>query len=271
MKGPSAKYNRERMFRGVQLGVEDLYLLEGFQIGYFPGWVSERDLAAVLRAYPSIKRFLEAKCPSISSFVEEATAGFGPAADQRELAECEDRLVWTIADVLVYNKCPEAYDQQEFHGWDFREVTSITSLDDKVVVDVGAGTGRVALEAALSARHVFAVEPVARLRGFVREKASNAGYEHVYVVDGFGHDVPLPNDVADVLITSHALGWRLEDELAEFERLVKPGGTIIHCPGTAENEREQDQHLRLVSPEWSYEFARFKEADGWKRKYRKQV
>jgi len=46
------------LFKGVSLEVEDLYLLEAFQIGYFPGWVPERELAVVLWAYPSIKRFL---------------------------------------------------------------------------------------------------------------------------------------------------------------------------------------------------------------------
>ena len=260
------------MFRNVRLGVEDLYLLEAFQIEYFRGWVPERDLAAVLSAHPAVKRFLEVKCPPIAGFVGETMARFGPAATPQELAECEDRLVWTIADLLVYSKCPEAYNNLEFHNWDFREVTSVTSLENKMVVDVGAGTGRVALAAAQSARHVFAVEPVARLRRFIRGKASEAGYSHVRVVDGFGHDIPLPADFADILITSHALGWRLEEELAEFERVVKPMGFIIHCPGTAEMaKREQGQHLRLVSPDWGYSFARYQESDGWKRKYWKRV
>ena len=47
------------MFKGASLGVEDLYLLETFQINYFPGWVPEREFAAVLWAYPPVKKFLE--------------------------------------------------------------------------------------------------------------------------------------------------------------------------------------------------------------------
>ena len=258
-------------FAGADLQIEDLYLLESFQVEYLPGWVPERELACVLWAHPTIERFLRAKSPAVSPFLDNVKAQYGPAAGRRNLASAEDTIVWTIADLIVYNKCPEFYDRLQFHGWDFAEVTSITPLDGKVVVDVGAGTGRVALEAAKMADTVFAVEPVARLRRFIRERVARDGRDNVHVVDGFCHDIPLPDGYADVVITSHALGWRLEDELPAFERVAGPGGHIIHCPGTAETVAEDEQHKRLVSPEWGYEFARYREADGWKRKYWKRL
>jgi SAM-dependent methyltransferase len=259
----------KQMFRGVVLEVEDLYLLEAFQIDYFPGWVSEQELAVVLWAQPGIRRFLVKKHPPIAGFVEGAMAQFGAASDQKELQDSAQNLVWTIADMLVYNKCPEAYDALSFHNWDFREITDLVSLEDQVVIDGGAGTGRVALEAARTARNVFAVEPVTRLRRYIQEKASEAGLRNVFVLDGFLHAIQLPDDSADVLITSHALGWHLEDELAEFERVVRKGGFNVHCPGRAEGEEET--HSRLVSSDWGYEFSRYEEADGWKRKYWKQL
>jgi ubiquinone/menaquinone biosynthesis C-methylase UbiE len=259
------------MFRGVSLEVEDLFLLEAFQIGYLPGWAPERELAAVLWAYPAVRRFLVTKCPAVEPLVDRVVAQFGPARDEAELAACSDELVWTVADLLVYNKCPEEYDRLDFHSWDFAEITALVNLEGTTVVDAGAGTGRVALEAAGIARHVFAVEPVGRLRSFIREKAAGAGLSNLHVIDGFSHAIPLPDDFADVLITSHALGWRLEDELAEFERVVTAGGWVTHCPGTAEIEDEEEQHRHLISTDWGYEFARYKEADGWKRKYWKQL
>lgn len=260
-----------RMFQGASLEVEDLFLLESFQIGYLPGWVPERELAAVLWAYPALKRFLLKKQPPIAGLVERVLAEFGPAADERDLAALGDELVWTLADLLVYNKCPEVYDGLDFHDWDFGEVTAITSLAGRRVVEVGAGTGRVALEAALTAAEVWAVEPVGRLRQFIRDKAAEAGLQNVFVLEGFAHALPLPGDFADVLLTSHALGWQLEDELREFERVVKPGGHVIHCPGTAETQGEEEQHRRLISTNWGYKFARYRETDGWKRKYWKKV
>lgn len=122
--------SRVNMFRDVFLEVDDLYLLEAFQISYLPGWVPERELAAVLWAHPSIKGFLVKKCRSIIGFVDSIMAKFGPAVGPQELGACGDKLVQTIADLLVYNKCPEVYDIQEFHNWDFREVTGIATLEN---------------------------------------------------------------------------------------------------------------------------------------------
>lgn len=258
-------------FRGVTLEVEDLFLLEAFQIAYLPGWAPERDFAAVLWAYPAIQRFLAHKHPPVASYLEGILAQHEPVGSDEELAGCADNVVWTIADLLVYNKCPEFYDGMGFHQWDLREITNITPLDGKIVIDGGAGTGRVALEAARTARYVFAVEPVTRLRQFMREKATRQGQDNVYVIDGFLHAIPLPDDFADVLITSHALGWQLEDELREFERVVKTDGWVIHCPGTADGPHEDETHNFLISADWAYAFARYKQPDGWKRKYWRQL
>jgi SAM-dependent methyltransferase len=221
--------------------------------------------------YPAIKRFLFKKCPEISLFIEGVTTEFGPTSDAEELAAFEDTLVWTIADLLVYNKCPEVYDLLEFHDWDFNEVTGITPLDGKVVVEGGAGTGQVTLRLAQRAKQVYAVEPVTRLRQFIRDKVQKAKYDNIYVLDGFLHSIPLPENSADIFITSHALGWHLEDELPEFERVVKPGGYIIHCPGTAASSGDDPTHTALVSLEWGYEAAAYQEPDGTKRKYWVQV
>lgn len=261
----------KEVFKGVSLEVEDLYLLEAFQIGYFPGWAPDRELAAVLHANPPVRRFMLKKCPAITDYIGKIMGQYGPAADEKELAEYADRLLWKIADWLVYSKCPEAYDRLEFHGWDFREITVITPLDGKTVIDGGSGTGRVALEAARTAGQVYAVEPVGRLRQFIRDKATEAYLSNIYVMEGFLHAIPLPDSFADILITSHALGWQLEKELREFERVVRKGGYIIHCPGTAEDPEEEAKHYRLTSPDWGYEFSRYRESDGWKRKYWKQV
>ena len=258
------------MFKDAALEVEDLFLLETFQIGYLPGWIPDREFAAVLWAHPALKRYLIKRRPAITDFIERIQAEFPPEADPEKLAEHEDLVAWTIADLLVYQKCPEVYDDQDFHAWDFDEVTSITSLNDKIIIDGGAGTGRVALKAAQTARHVFAVEPVSRLRQFIREKAVDAGLDNVFALDGTLDAIPLPDHFAGVLITSHALGWNLEEELREFERVVKPGGFVIHCPGTADHPNDET-HDRLTSPDWGYAWSRFEEADGWKRKYWKQL
>ena len=257
-------------FKGAQLEVNDLLLLESFQISYLPGWVPEKEFSAILTSRPEIKKFLITKCPKIMEYVDSLLSRFPEPVSPDELARYGDTVVWTIADLLVYNKCPEVYDQLPFHNWDFKEITSIVNLTNKIVIDGGSGTGRVALEAARYASLVYTVEPVTRLREFIRLKARQRNLNNLFVVDGFLHALPFPDGFADCIITSHALGWQLTAELAEFERVVKKPGTVIHCPGTMVG-REENDHQVLISPPWSYHFSQYEETDGLKRKYWKNL
>ena len=259
------------MFSGVELELHDLYLLESFQISYLPGCIPEKDFACVIEHNPEIAVFLEKKHPPIASFVSRVREENASSVPDNPSRASTDRLLWTIADMLVYSKCPEVYDSLDFHNWDFGEITAITSLEGLIVIDSGSGTGRVALEAAEKALAVYAVEPVTRLRQFIREKASLLKMKNLYTTDGFLHCMPFSDSFADVLITSHALGWELERELREFERVVRNGGYIIHCPGTAVKDNSGDIHEMLISPEWGYRYEVYSEADGEKRKYWKKV
>jgi SAM-dependent methyltransferase len=144
-----------------------------------------------------------------------------------------DTLLWEIADWIVYQREPETYDTATLVSWDLDGVTQQVALNGKVVIDAGAGTGRVALAVAPLARHVFAVEPVAALRKFVREKAMSLRIGNLFVLDGLLSAIPLPARTADVLLTCQAIGWDLASELAEVERVVREGGTAMHMFGGA--------------------------------------
>ncbi len=260
-----------KMFQGIDLNVEDFYLLEKFQISYLPDRVPQREFAAVLWANASIKRFLIAKHPPIADFIEDVLARHGPASDQQELAAYGDKLVWEIADQFMYVKHPGVYDQRTSYDLDFNEVTSIVPLENKTVIDAGAGTGLVAFAAAQTAGLVFAVDPVTSLRRFMRAKAAKIGATNLYVIDGFLHAIPLPDKFADVLITSRAIGWQLEDELREIERVVKAGGYAIHLSGPSGDTEGTPLHLCLTSSQWGYTYSRYEDKDGWKSKYWKQL
>ena len=95
------------LFAGADLHIEDLYLLESFQIEYLPGWVPERELALVLWDHPSIDLFLRTKSPAVSQFLDATKAGHPPAADRSDLARAEDVVVWTIAEFSVFQSTQE--------------------------------------------------------------------------------------------------------------------------------------------------------------------
>ena len=121
----------------VNIFAEDLFLLESFQVGYLPGYAPERELAVVLWAYPSIKRFFLQKCPSVSVFLKMIMSQHQAEGNQSEIQACAEKVVHTISDLVGYNKAPEVYDEQDFHNWDFREITNVTSLKNKMILDVG--------------------------------------------------------------------------------------------------------------------------------------
>jgi ubiquinone/menaquinone biosynthesis C-methylase UbiE len=122
------------------------------------------------------------------------------------------------------------------------------ALDGKVVIDAGAGTGRVAFAVAPLARHVFAVEPVAAMRRYMRDKSAGLSVDNLFVLDGFLHAIPLPAKTADVLVTCQAIGWDLPGELVEIQRVLKSGGIAVHLIGAANAAQAQAHpfHQSLV-------------------------
>ena len=90
---------------------------------------------------------------------------------------------------------------------------------------------------------VFAVEPCASLRNFIIEKGKKKNVSNLFAVDGFPHAIPLPKGFADVLITSNSIGWNLDDELKEIERVVKRGDYAIHLVSASDTDDPFTEYL----------------------------
>lgn len=210
--------------------VDDLFLLEPHQIAQLPTRAPRDELALVLTEHPELVRFFTVRHPPIEPFLAELLHTTPPI--EMELAECEDRLLWEVADLIVYQRAPELYDSTSADAWGLAALREAGPLEGRVVADVGAGTGQVTFAVAPIADTVFAVEPGTALRGYIRAKASRAGFENVFAMDGLLSAVPLPAGIVDVLLTHKAIGWDLAAELAEIERIVRPGGAALHLTGT---------------------------------------
>ena len=249
--------------------VDDLFLLEAHQIADLSERAPARELAAVVHAHPQLGRFLIARHPPIEAFLAQLLLEHGPVG-AAEVGVCEQVLVWEIADWIVYQRAPESYDVRAEVDWDLRAVTGVVDLDGKVVIDAGAGTGRVTFAAAPVAQVVFAVEPVATLRQYMRNKAGRLGFDNVFVLDGFLSAIPLPARAADVLLTCQAIGWSLTEELAEIERVVRPGGIAMHLFGTPRAEQTDNPLFQALLAN-GYHPDTFSEGDVRIRSYRKQI
>lgn len=250
------------------LSFHSLLLLERVQLSWFPGWVPERELAIALRAHPAVEWYLRHRCPEIVDWVDGLMRRPGAPVEENAVRDAEQAVMRAINDLLVYVVDPTLYDVRPFLGWDSRELTDLVDFSGKTVIDVGSGTGRLALVAAPTAAAVFAVEPVGNLRRFLVEKARRRGLANVYPADGLVTAIPFPDRFADVTMGGHVFGDAPIDEIREVLRVTKPGGTAIACPGN--NDVDDETHEAFI--EHGFAWARFEEPeDGTKRKYWRRV
>lgn len=256
------------LFPEISLTWEDLLLLETFQIKYLPDRIAVKEFASLIREYPVVHRFLVSKYPPISSFLSSILEENRSVNNRKVIeAHCQEAL-WEIADLIIYNKSPETFDARAPIRWDIEEINSLTPLEGKVVADVGAGSGRIAFLVAPYAKTVYAVEPIASFRSFIKKKASENGVANLFVMDGTLASIPLPDQSLDILITSNAIGWNLEKELQEIERVVKHGGYAIHLLQSNEKLENPFQEILTSSP-WNYTCLQEKEK--MKLRYFKQL
>ena len=116
-----------------------------------------------------------------------------------------------------------------------------------------------------TAEAVFAVEPVATLRAYIRDKATELGFDNVFVIDGLLSNVPLPARTLDVLLTQRAIGWDLQAELAEIERVVRPGGVALHLTGKPFPPEDHTLHDGLSAG--GYTQSAYEDGDALRCKY----
>ena len=95
--------------------------------------------------------------------------------------------------------------------------TRLRLAPGSVVVDLGAGTGKLSLRLAATGARVIAVEPVAAMRALIP-----AGVE---AVAGTAEAIPCGNGTADAVTCAQAFHWfEAEAALAEIHRVLRPGG-----------------------------------------------
>jgi hypothetical protein len=87
--------------------VEDLLLLESFQIKYLPDRVSYKEFSTLMYKYPFIRHFLKSKDPSAEDFIHSVLNENVKIKDEELVKEHCEELLWEIADLMVYNKYPE--------------------------------------------------------------------------------------------------------------------------------------------------------------------
>lgn len=153
------------------------------------------------------------------------------AQDPHELSDKADRvrsMFGAIAPSYDFNNRIHSFGQDQ--RWRRKGVRLAAPDADSVVVDVACGTGDLseAFHDAGVAR-VIGVDFTPEMLDVARARAARAGRERLEYRDGDATALDLPTDSADVL--SIAFGIRNvnrpELALAEFRRILKPGGRLL--------------------------------------------
>lgn len=138
-----------------------------------------------------------------------------------------DRLFWE----LTYWKTPDEYERLTAGEQVHLGALDFARVDGAVVLDAGAGAGRVTLPLARRARQVYALDPAPPMLHLLERKLAAAGLCNVEPLRGTFQHVPLPDDSVDAVVACSAFGPHEARGgcagLDELRRVTRSGGRIV--------------------------------------------
>ncbi len=184
-------------------------------------------LFAALMPLPEVIEHFSQASPAFRAGVQEAQARPLELSPE-ELRSTQEAILRRCAWNVGMAKSPATWDALPWGHWDPREIHDRVDVRDRVVLDIGAGTGQATLRCAPYAERVFALEPVGVLREYIERRVSAHGFHNVTTLDGILERAPLTDGAVDVaVLTNGSFGWKPDEELREIDRVVSPGGTAL--------------------------------------------
>lgn len=135
--------------------------------------------------------------------------------------------IWSLGDydrLASYGSAPEAARLVRFAG--------VRSGDR--VLDVGTGSGLVAIVAAQHGAHVTGIDPTPELLAKAKENAALARCDGIEWREGAAESLPFPDGSFDVVLSqyAHMFSPQPEASATEMLRVLKPGGRIAFAAWT---------------------------------------
>jgi len=139
-------------------------------------------------------------------------------------------------------------------------------LKDKIIVDVGSGTGLSTFNLAKHAKYVVGIEPEDSMRNLAMKNAKKRNIKNVEFIKGMAEDIPLNNGSVDVVVAVTAASFykreNIEQFVGEAERILTDDGLTISvdvAPGwyggelapviLGRSRREKDSDSEIVRNE----------------------
>lgn len=123
---------------------------------------------------------------------------------------------------LTFGANADAYERAR-PDWPAEAARWLTPGTPGLVVEFGAGTGKLTRALAAAGRRVLAIEPDPRMLGVLH----GLGLAGVEAVQGSAESLPLAEGSADAIVAGSSFHWfDLERALAEAHRVLRSGGTL---------------------------------------------
>ncbi len=147
--------------------------------------------------------------------------------------------------------------REDYQGNILKAIRDSAVIEGSDVIDMGAGTGRLACLLAPHVRSVWAFDLSPHMLGVARDKLKLGAGKRWMTVAADHRSIPLPPACADLILSgwsvSYVAVWQPErwrSELAawmsEARRLLRPGGHIIlfESMGTGNEQPSRLEHLK---------------------------
>ena len=112
-----------------------------------------------------------------------------------------------------------------------RIVSGLEPGADDIVVDIGAGTGLLALELARKVGRVWAVDISPAMLGYLAAKAESAELGNVRCVVASAVSLPLVDESVDLAVSNYCFHHLSDDgkerAISEIARVLRPGGRVV--------------------------------------------
>jgi len=161
----------------------------------------------------------------------------------------------------VYQRHAEQYEalvaREDYQGNILRALQEIVPLDELDVIDLGAGTGRLACLLAPRAARVLALDASAHMLGIARNKLRRSPNRNWLTAAADHRHLPLPADYADLAVSGWSVSYlavwnpdRWQEELGlwleEMQRVLRSGGRVVllESLGTGNEAPQPLDHLK---------------------------
>ena len=117
------------------------------------------DMAKALSRYPYVITFCKRKAPECTEFLNKVIRVNIKGISEEEARNAEIAILSALETFVVY-AYPEVMEQVNYiRNWNQQLLYNLVDINEKIVLDVGSGTGRLAFAAAKRAKRVYASEP----------------------------------------------------------------------------------------------------------------